>query len=151
MSLDTFPDESVELPRALLVAGLVLRDKKVLLLENIKQEKRIEPLGGKVKDGEDPVGALVREGIEEIGREIQPLGFLGTFPTCSSEGEFDVHTYVCALSGEPKQGCEPGKTGHIDWYDWKGVCDLMRKAEQGELTIVPNLRAIMPLLEKLLA
>ena len=118
-----------------LVAGLVIRDGRVLLVHNLKHgQERVEPPGGKLHPGETDSQALVREMEEELGIKAEPLRLLGVYPTHSPEGEFSVHMYICwIVEGEPRV-VEPDKIPSFGWY---GMDELRRLETEGRL--VPNM------------
>lgn len=109
--------ESPEIPKRIVVAGVVVRDGKVLVVRNIKHELRIEPPGGKVEPGETPEEATVRELKEELGITVRVLKPIGMYETdVTKEGVFDIYTFLCEIvEGEPTDGLEPDKTGGFEW------------------------------------
>lgn len=129
-----------------MTAGIIIRDKLVLLVHNTKHGLRIEPPGGKLEAGEGWEESLLREIREELGVQARVTGLLGEFRTHSPEGDFLVRMYFCEIiSGEP-QVMEPGKVSSFGWYS---ADDLRRLAEDG--TLVPNMREAMGRLGPLLA
>ena len=137
--------ESPETPKRLLVAGVIVRDGKILLAHNIKHGLRIEPPGGKVHPGEMPEDALRREVQEELGMEVEVVKLLGIYHTSSPEGDFPVYTFVCTVkNGEPMPDREPGKIGHFAWFTPEELCTVCTKAERDRShLIVPNLQAAL--------
>lgn len=131
-----------ETPKRLLVAGIIVRDSKILLVHNIKHGLRIEPPGGKVKPDESPEIALKREVFEELGVEVDVGEFLGVYHTSSPEGEFPVYTYICDIkNGEPMLDREPGKIGHFAWFTMGELSTACEKARKdGSHLVVPNLQ-----------
>ena len=129
-----------------LTAGIIIKDKKVLLVHNAKHSPaRLEPPGGKIKTGESPEEALLREVREELGVEVRPIRFIGTFKTTSPEGAFDVETYLCEIvSGAPTLA-EPHII--ID-FTWVGFDDLLSLKSTG--TVAPNVVEGLELLKGLL-
>ncbi|MBI5902690.1 MAG: NUDIX hydrolase [Deltaproteobacteria bacterium] len=130
-----------------LVAGLVIREGRVLLVHNLKHgHKRVEPPGGKIHAGEADSEALAREMEEELGIRAEPIRLLGVYPTHSPEGEFTVRMYVCGIvEGEPRVA-EPEKIPSFGWY---GMDELRRLKAEG--CLVPNMAEAMEDLEGLLA
>ena len=126
-----------------MVAALIVKDKKLLLVKNIKHNQvRIEPPGGKVLPGEGVESALIGEVKEELGVDIKPLRLFGVFPTVSPEGRFDVWTFLAEIvGGEPK--VPESEQGKIEGYGWFGVDEA-----RGNRFLVPNLRAVLEELEK---
>ncbi len=127
--------EQIEQPRRQLVAVLVVRDRKVLLVHNIKHGLRIEPPGGKLEPGETPEDAAKRETQEELGMNIAIGSLLGIYQTHTPEGTFTVHTYLCSSSDDPVPDLEPHKIGGFHWY----THDELRNLE----ALVPNMQAAL--------
>ncbi|MBI5642055.1 MAG: NUDIX hydrolase [Deltaproteobacteria bacterium] len=115
-------------------AGLIIKDKRLLLVHNIKHGLRIEPPGGKKESGESWDESVKREVREELGIEVRPIRLFGVYDTHSPEGEFSVHLYLCVItSGEP-QVREPDKIPGFGWYSLDEIQELR---EEGHL--VPNM------------
>lgn len=131
--------------KRVLVAGIVIREGRVLLVHNMKHDhKRFEPPGGKINAGETDSQALAREMEEELGIKAAPVRRLGVYPTHSPEGEFHVRMYVCVIvDGEPRV-MEPEKIPSFGWY---GMDDLRRLEAEG--CLVPNMAEAMGDLEGL--
>jgi 8-oxo-dGTP diphosphatase len=110
--------------RKLVVAGLVVRDGRVLVTQ--RRADQALPLqwefpGGKVEPGEPPEVALARELREEIGIDVE-VGrvwdvLFHAYP------EYDVYmlVYRCAALGEPRcvevadlAWCRPAELGAYD-------------------------------------
>ncbi len=129
-----------------LVAGLIIRGSRLLLVRNIKYGGlRVEPPGGKVEPGEGRESALRREVGEETGLKVKRLDFFGIFETDSPEGSFKVFTYLCLTEeGEPRI-TEPEKIAGFGWYTFSGLKGL---SESGLL--VPNMVAALEKLKKYL-
>ena len=123
-----------------LVAGLIIRDGKLLLIHNTKHGGvRIEPPGGKVEGNETLWSAVAREVKEELGIDVRVGVELDAFRTNSPEGEFLVYMYFCTIiAGEPEIK-EPDKSSGFGWYYFR---DLERFAKEGKL--VPNLVEALP-------
>lgn len=128
-----------------LTAALIIRDKKVLLVHNAKHGLRIEPPGGKRREGEGVEESIIREVDEELGVRVKPVRPFGTFDTSSPEGNFPVRMYICEItSGEPMV-MEPEKIPSFGWYSFS---ELEKLKKEGSL--VPNMAEAMPLLKKLM-
>jgi 8-oxo-dGTP diphosphatase len=140
--MESFSYESAELPKKSLVAGLIIKDGRLLLVHNIKHGLRIEPPGGKIQDGETPEQAVVREIMEELGVSSRPTSLLGMYTTDSPEGAFEVHMFLCdIIAGEPQHDREPEKIGHFDWFSLDELKALSAKAQKDASHIlVPNLQ-----------
>lgn len=122
-----------------LVAGLIIRERRLLLVRNAKYSVgRIEPPGGKVEAGETRECALAREVAEETGLVVQSQSYFGAYKTDSPEGAFIVHTYLCVVAeGEPEVR-EPEKTPEVGWYTAEELKELSRGPE-----LAPNMVAAM--------
>ncbi|MBE9528067.1 MAG: NUDIX hydrolase [Proteobacteria bacterium] len=122
-----------------LVAGLIIRDRRLLLVRNAKYSvERIEPPGGKVEAGETREGALVREVTEETGLTVQSQSYFGAYKTDSPEGTFTVYTYLCVVAGGEPEVREPEKTPEVGWYTIEELEELSRGTE-----LAPNMKAAM--------
>lgn len=87
-------------------AGLIIRDRKVLVSRNRGKSVFVQP-GGKLESGESSVQALIRELHEEqaVSIEGSHLEFLGTFHAIAAGQEKDnVHltldAYIVQYDGE---------------------------------------------------
>ncbi len=134
-----------EIPKKDLVAALIMRDKKLLLVHNIKHGLRIEPPGGKRNADEQgwdgPRKAVVREVMEELRMKVNVLRLAAFSQTDTPEGPFDVWTYVCDSDDEPQRGCEPGKIGDFQWVNADELRALAEQVnERGEHILVQNIR-----------
>jgi 8-oxo-dGTP pyrophosphatase MutT (NUDIX family) len=119
-----------------LVAGLIIRDKSILLVHNMKHGRlRVEPPGGKLLPDESHAESVIREVKEELGVKVGSLEFFGTYATDSPEGEFEVHMYRCkTMEGAPRV-VEPDKVPGFGWYSLE---EVERLTQDGSL--VPNMR-----------
>jgi len=135
-----------------MVAAVIIRDKKLLLARNIKKGVRLEPPGGKVNEGEVLEDAVVREAMEEMGRDVVVKSLVGTYETDTPEGGFDVSLFFCDMEGDPIEGLEPGKIGGFEWLTFNELADLAEKNAAGDLsvTLVPNVIAALPELARYL-
>ena len=122
-----------------MVAGLIKRNGKLLLIHNTKYGLRIEPPGGKKHPEESWKQAVIREIEEELGIRVQVKKFFGAYHTLSPEGEFDVRMYWCTiLEGEPRTQ-EPEKSAGHNWYSFEEMEQLME--------LVPNMQMALPKLK----
>lgn len=100
-------------------SGIVIRDGKILLLEEIKSgDLRMTPFGGKQKEGESIKETFHREACEELGVNIQILKKIGEFTSDSPEGshlKFDMR--FCRINdGEPEiQKAEKNIFSGLKW------------------------------------
>ncbi len=128
-----------------LVAGIIIKDGKVLTVHNIKHGLRVEPPGGKIESGEDPEKALKREMKEELGIEVEIISFFGEHDTKSAEGDFSVKMYICKIiKGEPKiPESEGEKLGDVEWYTF----DELESLKEQKI-LAPNLSEALPRLRE---
>ncbi len=126
-----------------MVAGLIIKDGKLLLVHNKKHGAvRIEPPGGKKHSGESSMEAVVREVEEELGIKCRPEKFFGAYDTSSPEGDFSVRMYLCDIvSGEPRI-VEPDKIPEFGWYSFKEL--------EACKALVPNMIEALPKLKEYL-
>ncbi|OGP12565.1 MAG: hypothetical protein A2052_02650 [Deltaproteobacteria bacterium GWA2_54_12] len=117
-----------------MTAGIIIKDKRVLLVHNMKHGLRVEPPGGKKEPGEGWEESVIREIKEELGVTVAVKGTIGEYATHSPEGEFLVRLYLCEIaSGEPRI-MEPDKIPSFGWYTLE---DMIKAADNG--TLVPNM------------
>jgi 8-oxo-dGTP pyrophosphatase MutT (NUDIX family) len=128
-----------------MVAALVIRDKRLLMVHNVKQGLRIEPPGGKKKDDEEWLIAVIREVYEELGVKVRPARLFGEYDTRSPEGEFRVRMYFSDITDGEPEILEPEKIPSFGWYTY---AELERFREEG--TLVPNMVEALPGLRKYL-
>jgi len=66
----------------LAATGIVIEDKKILLLRRSKNEKNYvgfwQPPEGHIENGENPENTIIREVKEELGIVVKNVKFLGT-------------------------------------------------------------------------
>jgi 8-oxo-dGTP diphosphatase len=134
-------------PMREMTAGIIIKDKRVLLVHNMKHGLRVEPPGGKKEPGEGWEESVIREIKEELGVTVAVKSVIGEYATHSPEGEFLVKLYLCEIAtGEPRI-MEPDKIPSFGWYSLE---DMRKALEAG--TLVPNmglaLEDIKNLLEK---
>ncbi len=136
--MDSLTLESPEVQHGILVAGVVLRGGRVLVMKNIKTGvERVESSGGKWEEGETQEEGVAREMLEELGIVVRVLHKIGVYQTDrTTEGIFDVHIHLCEIiEGEPRV-CEPHKCGGFSWMTPEELEALP--------TITPSLRAALP-------
>lgn len=126
-----------------MAAGLIIREKRALLVHNMKHGLRIEPPGGKKEAHEGWEEAVVREIREELGVEAAIRSFIGEYATHSPEGDFLVRLYLCEIiSGEPSV-MEPEKIPSFGWYSFDEIKEAARDG-----ALVPNMALALPDIEK---
>ncbi|MFB6145421.1 MAG: NUDIX hydrolase [Candidatus Nanohaloarchaea archaeon] len=120
-----------------LAGNLIYQDGKLLLLYR-EDEGHWEIPGGKVKEGESPTEAAVREAEEEIGVTVsldKPF-FSGEF--MHYDHMYLWHGYLTSIeTGEPELREE--KFSKMEWFEG---------SELDDLELAPNLRQILPALRK---
>ena len=95
-------------PRILRKVGLAhLRDKKILMVRDNKNDKVFLNLGGKVEEGETDIQCLAREVKEEleVDLDLDSLEFLGEFEAPAHgkpNARVNIRLYKGDFSGEPK-------------------------------------------------
>jgi 8-oxo-dGTP pyrophosphatase MutT (NUDIX family) len=124
-------------------AGLIVRDRKVLVSRNQDKVHFIQP-GGKLEPGESSEQALIRELHEEQGVVIEPhdLTYLGTFHAIAAGHEHDgvqltLDAYLVAYDGPLQPDHE------IAENRWIGTADAgsLHLASIMEHDILPLLKA----------
>lgn len=128
-----------------MTAALIIRDRRALLVHNMKHGLRIEPPGGKKEHEEGWEESVIREVKEELGVTVGVKATIGEYATHSPEGEFLVRLYLCEItSGEPTV-MEPDKIPSFGWYSLE---DMKKAAHDG--TLVPNMSLALSDIEKFL-
>ncbi len=129
-----------------MVAGLIIENRKLLLVHNIKHNGlRIEPPGGKKNEDEEWEESAIREIKEELDIMVKPIKLFGIYDTFSPEGDFSVRMYFCEIiEGKPKIA-EPDKINEFKWYSFDELEELK---ESGRL--VPNMCEALPNLKPFL-
>jgi ADP-ribose pyrophosphatase YjhB (NUDIX family) len=128
-----------------MTAGIIIKDKRALLVHNMKHGLRVEPPGGKKEPGEGWEESVIREIKEELGVTVRVTKLIGVYATHSPEGEFLVRLYLCEITyGEPAV-MEPGKIPSFGWY----TLEEMKLAEK-DGTLVPNMTLALSDIERLL-
>ena len=100
----------------LTVDGIIVKDKKILLVERRYPPEGWALPGGFVEYGEKTEDAVKREVMEETGLEVKKVRLFGVF----SDPERDprIHTvsvvYVCDTEGDPSSGSDAKKVMFFD-------------------------------------
>ncbi|MCU0642037.1 MAG: NUDIX hydrolase [archaeon] len=130
-----------------MTAALIIQDKKLLLVHNVKHNGlRIEPPGGKRKPADKTLEECVaREAKEELDIEIEPKQLLGIYRTNSPEGEFQVYMFISAIRSGSLRLMEPEKISKYGWYSLEEIGSFEREG-----VLVPNLRKAMRELKRYL-
>lgn len=128
-----------------MVAALIIKDQKLLLISNIKHNQlRIEPPGGKVKNDETPEHALIGEVKEEIGVNIKPIELFGIYDTRSPEEDFEVYMYLSKIINGKIRIRKEERT-KIRKPKWYTIDDLIDNE-----FLVPNVCRAIPKLKEML-
>jgi mutator protein MutT len=118
-----------------LVAAIIIENKHILILHNVKHgQRRAEPPGGKVHAGEAFDCAVKREVFEELGVRVSNIRQFGVFETDSPEGDFQVHMYLCDIAEGAPRLVEKEKFSGFGWYTF---AELVEFKDSGAL--VPNM------------
>jgi 8-oxo-dGTP diphosphatase len=138
--------ESAEIPRTIVVAGVIVRDGKILVVKNVKKGVRIEPPGGKwEQDREESLEeAVVRELAEEVQVLVATREFIGAYDTDSKEADIVVHTFLCELlAGEPEIApAERHKLAECFWAT-PDELDAMPELTKSLRSALPALRTVI--------
>ncbi len=150
-----FLPETPETAKQDLVAALIMRNRKLLMVYNIKHGLRLEPPGGKTQPHEQGVegfrNAVRREVREELGMSVTILSLVGVYPTDTPEGRFEVWMYACESEDEPQPECEPDKIGHFEWMNADELRALAAYVDRkGSHLMVPNMRKVLDVILPLL-
>lgn len=104
------------------VAGVIVRDKKVLIARRKKKNgvEKWEFPGGKIKDNEGPHEALVREIEEELNLRVRALDLISVKELPLESGE-KILFYAILARMEAKG--EPVATEHeeLRWVDFEEI------------------------------
>lgn len=104
-----------------MTAALIIEDRKLLVVHNIKHGLRIEPPGGKKEDGETLEDCVIREVREELRIDIKILELFGVYKTNSPEGNFRVSMYLSKISGGAPEIQETNKHSKFEWCDYSSL------------------------------
>ena len=118
-----------------LTSAIIIKDKKMLLVYNIKHEKvRIETPGGKIEENETPEECAARESFEELGIKIRVKELLGKYGTNTPEGYFESYMFITEIvEGEPEVKA-PDEISKFGWYSKEEIEEFIDKG-----LLVPNL------------
>jgi mutator protein MutT len=96
------------------VAGAILRDGELLLLEHRPSVAVWDTPGGKLEPGETPAAAMVRELREELGVEVAAGPELARFDTLEPDGRvIRHHVFAPAIRRAELTACE-GQV--VEWF-----------------------------------
>ncbi len=104
--------------------GLVLDGDRILLLRRAHEPRKgsWDTVGGFLSGAETAEENLVREGMEEIGCELQDLRFAGSFS--SVYGDTELTTIGLAFTCALPPGAEIVLSDESSGYDWFPLADL---------------------------
>ena len=120
------------------VGGIVLKDKKLLVVR--KKNGRVECIlpGGKKESGESNFDTLKREFFEELGVSIKIVSFFGSYEDKAifSDDLFHMDAYIVEVEGNIKSDHEIKEFLWID-RNYKENCILV--SNMLENNIIPEL------------
>ncbi len=126
--------------RIIKYALIIIRNNKILLQDEKKQEKLLLP-GGKPRKGENYEKCLRREIREELGAEIKEgtLKPLGKFEDIAADGKaiLTVELYLGKLKTMPKPRNEVKK---LVWFGAKSKQDILSPVIRNK--VMPYLLAV---------
>lgn len=82
-------------------AGIIMHNNKILVHSNL-ENKHYALLGGRIESGEDSEEAVKREILEETGKEIETIGYIGTIENFFKRGEEKYHEILFIHKAEFK-------------------------------------------------
>src|ERR1051326_4088084 len=94
---------------------------RVLLCQQSQGHRLWSLPGGKIRNGEGPLHAAIRDIREEIGTDIEIIDLVGLYQLtgCSSDDELPdvlVHVFRARLDGEATVNA-PGRICRLSWHD----------------------------------
>ena len=123
------------------VAGIIIKDKKILMCRKYDEPHFIMP-GGKIKDGEIEEDTLKRELKEELNVELKSSKYFKTWeaPHFKEKNKIvKMATYFVEIEGKPKASKEINEIAWIDSnYKNKGI----KIASIDEDYLIPELKKI---------
>lgn len=103
----------------LLARAVILREGRLLVARDIGEKYVFLP-GGHIELGEDAHGALRREMLEELGREIDILGYLGAvehrWPGPAAMNHEISHVFECSLRTDPDGDPVRSLESHLEFF-----------------------------------
>lgn len=116
--------------------GVFAKSSVLLVLKNKPswQKNRLNLVGGKIEDGEEPLEAAIRELKEETGIESQELKLMGTI----EDTGFKIYCYNLNLISTVELSPRLEEEELFGWYNWGEYSKDQR--------LIPNLRVIIPLM-----
>jgi 8-oxo-dGTP diphosphatase len=109
-------------PCASVVAAVISDDAGRILLCQIRQGHQLWGMpGGKIRNGESPIHAVIRDVREETGTDIEILDLVGLYQLTGNgcgDGLPDVvvHVFRAQLHGEVAVNA-PGRIARLSWHD----------------------------------
>ena len=102
---------------------------RVLLVQQSQGHRRWVMPGGRVRDGESPIHAAVRDVREEIGTDVQIVDLVGLYQLTGDGCGDDlpdvlVHVFRAHLDGEATLNA-PGRISRLSWHDAVSLPDLL--------------------------
>jgi len=121
------------------VAGVILRDRKFLMVRKYDEPHFIMP-GGRMKPGEEPLECLTRELKEELGVELMSLKKFDTYeaPHFRDKNKLiRMETYRVTVCGNPNPQAE---INEMQWVDSHYAERGLKLASIDQDFLVPALR-----------
>ena len=104
------------------VKGVIIRDAKVILLRNERDEWELP--GGKLEVSESPEGCLAREIAEELGLDVQPEVLIGSWVYSIARGvDVLVVTYGCSEVSQ-NEAVMSDEHKELRWFPLDEIDDL---------------------------
>lgn len=117
-----------EKPICKVVAGIFVREGRVLLGKRTENEKRFagywEFPGGKIEDGESDLEALSREMKEEIGCKVLKADVFKTLTWDYPERVMDLRFYLVDLCTIETEKMLKEAHSALEWYDLQKVDEI---------------------------
>ena len=102
-------------------AGIIVRHKKVLLLERSEKEDEPHkwcPINGGIEDNEEPEQAVIREAREETGLDFR---IIKSFPAPVYKKDI---TFVFLGIGKGQIKLNPEEVVSYGWFSYRGAISL---------------------------
>jgi 8-oxo-dGTP diphosphatase len=126
--------ESVVIPRRVAIAVVVQRESALVGCRTHPPFQGYSEFpGGKVRPGETPERAAVREVREECGIEIEIECLLCTRRTSAGDGDLELRFFLCRPRGDTELA--PARS-----FRWVSLCDL------GDLVFPPANEEVVAML-----
>lgn len=111
------------------VQCVVLCDEQVLLIRNTYGRRMWTVPGGGLKPGEEPVAAVRREVVEEVGITLSAVQLLGQFQGREDYRHDTVHVFV-GQANDLTCTSDPGEILEARWFDVNALPPLADYAQR---------------------